>query len=355
MPGILDIVNSIAVFQLLFFAIYLFIKGNRIPSTFYLKIHLISQLISFITYFYFRYPYEFLVPFLTVGFPVIFLWAPTLYLYIRSRLFVGFIPAKKQLIHGLPALILLVAVIIVMQANGDHLENMGRLGRSTFPFLKLQLLVYPVYCLFLIYRYLRDIQYVTSANEKKKLNWLLFFTYGITFTSLGDIVLNIFPETRFAGVAYLLFWVFINIFFFKAIIDPDQFLGIEEKKLLPLQLSMEKGLEYFSIIENTIASNQLYLDPDLSLSNVAQAVGLSDRLVSQSIKQNVHLNFSDYINLKRIAYAKDLLQRTTSSEKNILEILYDSGFNSKSVFNSQFKKHTGQSPTEYRRQINRQV
>jgi AraC-like DNA-binding protein len=127
-------------------------------------------------------------------------------------------------------------------------------------------------------------------------------------------------------------------------------LGIKEGKLLPVKLSREKGLSYFQIINETINANQLYLDPDLSLHNVAQAVNLSDRVVSQSIKQNVRINFSDYINLMRIEYAKDLLRKTTSAEKNILEVLYESGFNSKSVFNSQFKKHTGQSPTEFRRQ-----
>jgi AraC-like DNA-binding protein len=147
---------------------------------------------------------------------------------------------------------------------------------------------------------------------------------------------------------YILFLVFINIFFFKAIIQPDQFLGIDDKKLLPVKLDNDKGTRYFKEIEEIIHSNQLFLDPDLSLHNVAQAVRLSDRIVSQTIKQNVAMNFSDYINLKRIDYAKEILRTTTKSEKNVLEILYEAGFNSKSVFNTQFKKHTGQSPTDYR-------
>jgi AraC-like DNA-binding protein len=151
-------------------------------------------------------------------------------------------------------------------------------------------------------------------------------------------------------MGYIIFLIFINVFFFKAIIQPDQFLGIKEGKFLQVKLSHEKGRSYFQIINETIHANQLFLDPNLNLHNVAQTVGLPDRLVSLSIKQNVNVNFSDYINLMRVNYAKEILSKTTSAEKNVLEVLYESGFNSKSVFNAQFKKHTGQQPTEFRRQ-----
>ena len=86
---------------------------------------------------------------------------------------------------------------------------------------------------------------------------------------------------------------------------------------------------------------------------MAQAVYLSDRIVSQIIKLNVVLNFTDYINIKRDNYAKEVLHITTKSQKNVLEILYEAGFNSKSVFNSRFKKHAGLSPTLLREMFKR--
>jgi AraC-like DNA-binding protein len=98
-------------------------------------------------------------------------------------------------------------------------------------------------------------------------------------------------------------------------------------------------------------THQLFLDPDLRLYNVAQVVKLSDRVVSQVIRHNAALNFADYINLKSINYAKEVLRTTARGEKNILEILYEAGFNSKSVFNTQFKKNTGLSPTLYRESV----
>jgi len=258
-------------------------------------------------------------------------------------------PSAGQLLHAVPALIMFISVTIVLIRSEEQLQDIRTLVRNSYYFLKLQLSAYVLYSLFLIYKYRKGIQDLTSSDEKRKLNWLLLFCYGILFASSGDIILNLVPEYRFTGLGYILFWIFISIFFFKAIIDPDQFLGIDERKLIPVKLTAEKGKELFRLIENTITDNKLFLDPLLSLNNVAKATKIADRMVSQSIKQNTYVNFTDYINLKRINFAKELLKNTTSSQKNILEILYESGFNSKSVFNSQFKKHTGLSPKEFRK------
>ncbi len=347
--GLLDIINSIAVTQLIFFTLYLFIKGNKIPSTFFLKIHLIFQLLSYNNYLYFITGYHISKPLLILSIPSVFLWAPTFYFYIRSRLYIKFVPSLKLIIHGLPALL---AVLFIMLKTGFLHERQTNFGYLFYFSYKIQMFVYNIYTLFIIYKYQNDLKYQTSASEHQKLNWLLIITYGITLNSLTSFILNFLTQYSTMNWEYLIFLIFINIFFFKAIILPDQFLGIDEKKLLPVNLDKDKSICYFQSIEERINSNQLFLDPDLSLHNVAQAVKLSDRIVSQSIKQNVGLSFSDYINIKRIDYAKEVLRTTTKSEKNVLEILYEAGFNSKSVFNTQFKKHTGQSPTDFRNMNN---
>lgn len=346
---VLDFINSIAVFQLIFFTAYLFLKGTKIPSTYLLKIHLISQLVSFFSYFYFRTGYPFLRSFLLISYPAMFLWGPTFFMYLRSRLYKGKIHKKEMLLHGIPSLATFVSVILIMSRNADFHQNVAYLGRILFYFLKFQLLVYTLYSLFIIYRYHKNIGSLTSSNEDRKLNWLLLFTYGILFASTGDLILNSIPVFNFTGVGYILFWLFINVFFFKAIIQPDQFLCIDENKLRPVKIPEEKSRNFFKMIDEEINGNQLFLDPDLNLHHVALTVNLSDRKVSQSIRQNTNVSFIDYINSKRIEYARNLLVTTTQSKKNILEILYESGFNSKSVFNTQFKKHTGKSPKDYRK------
>lgn len=346
--GFLDTVNFIAVFQLLFFGIYLFLKGNKTYPTFFLKLHLFFQLISFFNYFFWRTDSPFIRPFLPLAMPSIFLWAPTFYFYIRSRLYLQFVPSRRLLLHGIPALLMSIVIIYSLIVSDDFREDMNSIGVVTFYISKILQIAYYVYTLYLIYKYRQELKLVTSASEQSKLNWLFLITYGIALTSLSSMIFYMFPEFTDWGFSYILFFIFLNIFFFKAILQPDQYLGIDERKLLPVRLSVEKSTSSFRKIDELIDSKQLYLDPDLNLHNVAQAVKLSDRLVSQVIKQSVSDNFTDYINKKRIQYAKNVLKSTTKAEKNILEILYEAGFNSKSVFNTQFKKHEGMSPTEFR-------
>lgn len=61
------------------------------------------------------------------------------------------------------------------------------------------------------------------------------------------------------------------------------------------------------------------------------------------------LHLFDFVNEYRINYAKELLLDQKRQDLTVLEILYDAGFNSKSSFNTEFKKRTGVTPTEYRK------
>jgi AraC-like DNA-binding protein len=349
MSGMWDIVNSIVAFQLIFFTMYLFLKGQRIPSTLLLKIHLISQLIFYPAYWFFTHEYSFLKPVLLISLPSMLIWAPTFYLYIESRLYTNFALSWKLLLHAIPAVIMVIIIYPIIYSGEDFRVILAnKVGSSLYYYVKFQIFVYNVYTLYIIYKYRYQIKFVTSSSEKQKINWLLFITYGLTLNSLSDLIVDSILNTPNQGWGYLIFFIFLNMFFFKAILQPDQFLGIDEKKLLPVKVTSDKSKDHFNNIEEIIISKQLFLDPDLSLHNISQAVKLSDRMVSQVIRQNTNLNFTDYINRKRIDYAKDVLKSTTRAEKNVLEILYEAGFNSKSVFNTQFKKHTGLSPTEFR-------
>jgi AraC-like DNA-binding protein len=351
--GLLDIINSIVVFQLAFFTVYLFLKGNKVPSVTFLKIYLLFQLIALATYLFWKYEHSFLKPLLLVSVPCMYMCGPAIYFYIRSRLYKNIILSGKLIIHAIPAILMFIAILFLQLLTDNFNVRIATLMHLGYYWVKIQFLIYSLWSLKIVYRYQKDIKSLTSSSEKKKLNWLFILTWGITVSSFVDFTSYCNPDLTDKGWDYVIFWIFINAFFFKAIINPDQYLGIDQKKLLPVKLNKGKSISNFRKIEEIINSNQLFLDPDLSLHNVALAVKLSDRAVSQTIKENTASNFTDYINIKRIEYAKEILRSTTKSEKNVLEILYESGFNSKSVFNEQFKKHTGQSPTDYR-SMNRQ-
>ncbi len=93
----------------------------------------------------------------------------------------------------------------------------------------------------------------------------------------------------------------------------------------------------------------LYCDEDLGLSRMANLLDIRPDQVSALINQEYQMNFNQFINKHRIEYAKELL--ITQPKRSILSIAFDSGFNSKSTFNTEFKKNTGKTPSEFRNAV----
>lgn len=94
---------------------------------------------------------------------------------------------------------------------------------------------------------------------------------------------------------------------------------------------------------------KLFKNPDLNLQTLSEKLNLSARNTSLLIKEKTDKNFYDFINSYRIEEAKRILSED-QSKPTILEILYEVGFNSKSVFNTTFKKQVNLTPTQYRNQ-----
>jgi len=108
-------------------------------------------------------------------------------------------------------------------------------------------------------------------------------------------------------------------------------------------VSTLKNLHQFMEVE------KIYLDPDLTLSVFARRLHIHANQLSRIINEQYGQNFNDFINKYRIQEAQRKLSDPNKQDKKILEILYETGFYSKSVFNTAFKKITGQTPSAYRR------
>ena len=96
--------------------------------------------------------------------------------------------------------------------------------------------------------------------------------------------------------------------------------------------------------------NKPFLDPSLSLETLAKQINLPRNEVSLSINKIIGQHFFDFVNSYRINFAaKMLITNDGQPQKTVLEILYEVGFNSKSSFNSAFKKHLLMTPSQYRK------
>ncbi|CAN0482038.1 unnamed protein product, partial [Hapterophycus canaliculatus] len=98
-------------------------------------------------------------------------------------------------------------------------------------------------------------------------------------------------------------------------------------------------------LRHAMEVDTLYLDPNLSLWALSSHIGVTDNYVSQTLNEEIRLNFFDFVNGYRIEAAKRAL---TQTEETILAIAYDVGFNSRSSFYTAFRKVTGQTPSDFR-------
>ncbi len=92
-----------------------------------------------------------------------------------------------------------------------------------------------------------------------------------------------------------------------------------------------------------------YKDPLLTLPQLAKRLNAPAHHLSQVINGLVGQNFYAFVNGYRIEYAKQILAQGGPAAENILAVAYESGFNSKSAFNTYFRKQTGVTPSEFKR------
>lgn len=101
-------------------------------------------------------------------------------------------------------------------------------------------------------------------------------------------------------------------------------------------------------IHELMIEHKYYLDADISLESLARKLKIPEYQLSLLLNKNIQKNFFDFINHYRMEHAKKLMTTSMGEGYSILDILYDSGFNSKSAFNRCFKKYTGITPSQYR-------
>ncbi|MBU2921083.1 helix-turn-helix domain-containing protein [Winogradskyella psychrotolerans] len=108
--------------------------------------------------------------------------------------------------------------------------------------------------------------------------------------------------------------------------------------------------KYKLILENFINSSEPYLNPNLSLKDLAKNIALHSNKLSWLLNAEFNKNFNDYINQFRLNHFKTIALNPDFKHITILGLAYDSGFNSKSVFNTYFKKTEGITPSQWVKQ-----
>lgn len=368
----LNAIELLAGFQAFLFAIYLiFSKEGKKLSNYFIALFIMLlayNILDFFAEFIFNRWSENITTFLQL---FIYLAAPALYLHIKTSLFSNYKLKAKDSWHSLPFLLLLGIVlwlIIVEYTQGNVSEQTERnIGLIFYAVLYLQTFSYLYYS----YRELKKhkrIFYENYSNTNTKryayIANLILMVAVLYFLSMVNIFTRwVYQFESFSFISYVVITAVLILFCWLIILglrSPELFIDEAKaqpsvKKLVKLNagnLTLKSEAENNELGERVnqyMKEEEPFLDASLTLHTLAQETGISSRELSILINHHLDKHFFDFVNEYRIEKAMELLTSPDRRDFTVLEILYEVGFNSKSSFNTAFKKHTGLTPTEYRR------
>ena len=363
---LIDIINSISCFQLAIFSFYLIHKGRKQISNIILSAFFIVQLIVILNYLLasvFAKQSDFYLQIAYIQYPFELLWGPLMFFYVKSQVKPGFKFKLIDLVHLTPFILtsafLISCFSLLDNALKIHLIETGVVYKwfryFNFPYY-LILFSYNFSALILIRNYERNLRNYCSFDIRPNLNWLKFVLYGYIITCIITAIPSItgdhysIPFDVKMIALFFPFLIFFNVLFYKAMIQPYVIIMPDEKpKCYKSNLYNTDILDYSKSIETIMTTQKPYLNPSLTLHDFAESVGIGERIISQVINQQWNQNFFSFINSFRVEEAKKLLRTLDQEKWTMLGISFDAGFNSKSAFYEAFKKHTGMTPTEFRK------
>lgn len=404
--NLLSVLLIIGCAQYLFLAFTLLLirKGNIRANLLLSAVSFIGSLALFDGFMYEANYYVRYRHLIGVVWPGYFIYWPLLFFYVRELTSPKrFVFSWRQYLHFLPAIVsvLLFIPFYSMGAN-EKLVDWARLNISLermslsklnalygVPLLFVpQKIVYFILSYRLVTAYNARIKQSFSSLEKISLSWLrsvLLFVFFLFFVvasfSCFSTSLGIVREISY--FFYLSIASFAFYFTFKTILQQEIFSRIEvanqaelirtdegtvpddsnsspgglpesngmiskgkyQKSLLTDKRSEEIAQQLIELMD----SKKPYLEPELTLMELADKLSVSPHNLSQVFNCEIKKSFFDFVNECRVREAKMLLSSPQYSHYSIFAIALDAGFNSKSAFYTAFGKHAGTTPSEFRK------
>lgn len=300
------------------------------------------------------------------------LQGPLLYWYVSSVLYRNFKFTSTQLLHLLPVVVVLTLLYwnfysfprseqVAMMTSLQFMFSSLMTKLVTYRYLSV--IGYGIWCIYTLLKYRSQVrqQYAGyNASERKWLRWVVIGVVTISSWSLfvHKVGINVSADTsNIMGILGNYFtFIFVNSLVFLSIRYAPSFEGLSPKLEIDLKVNNKKkefSPENIERIEKYMQLEKPYLNNDIHIEELAKKVSLPVRTLSNIINQHFKKNFFEFINTYRIDEAKRLLADPECSVKTVIEIIHETGFGSKSSFNTVFKQHVNMTPTEFRNRSNR--
>jgi len=189
---------------------------------------------------------------------------------------------------------------------------------------------------------------LTPKKTIRSVSRLYVFLIVFSFLTLFWLLITVFDFQVFIviEIVLLLFLFVLGYigYFQPSFFDIPMVLKVEIIKEKFQQFDDEKELKRLKVL---FEDQKIYRKQKLSLREVASHLNLPERYVSVLVNSYRNTSFSSYVNSYRVADALERINDPKEKNKTLLGIAMDSGFNSKSSFNSVFKAVTGRNPSEF--------
>jgi AraC-like DNA-binding protein len=306
-----------------------------------------------------------------------FMYGPLLLLYTRALTDAQFVWRQRYVGHfALPALYYMMRLSVWLMPDAEKFHFLDETLPGTLAQYGADLLCYVVtgwYVWMAIRRYQRYrnlIEQEYSNIDRLTLDWLRIFLFAFATYLVFDFCYNVaglFLELWYTG------WYWLNLirammlyylsatgwaFAQKSTVEYNALAVRTAASTAPLStvetpqptkqaLSPEELGKRREQLLQYMDQTQPWLDPEITLSELAQSLGLNVTQMSYLVNAGTGQNFNDFINQYRVDAVKKKMADPSLQHLSLLGIAFECGFNSKATFNRAFKKLTGTAPSTF--------
>lgn len=310
-------------------------KGRNV----YLIILLAALISQCLVEFLFHHEVVSITTFSVVATSMVVLLGPTLYFYTRK------LYELSTRNYALYVIVTQLGLAFIWLVNFYYPQYISQWHLSAY------------YASVLVISFIASLSLKRSVFSIKTLKWPDVVGFGFSVLVLLHfievVLINIHPNsavnTALLNTAFQnLFITFFLLIFIKNIIQSPQFFSEISVRIPYKHRKVSYGDNELNLILSFIENEEAYKNPELKCALVAEVTGLSLNQISEIVNNTFKKNFNEWLNDYRINDAKKHL---VESDLTVQEIYYKVGFNSKSAFNSAFKRRLNFTPTEFRKEM----
>jgi AraC-like DNA-binding protein len=293
------------------------------------------------------------------------LFNPAFYLYSKTLIGGPFKLKYVQLLHLLPFMFFEITAYLIKEPYSlmHFLETNNNLWfRYAFAIASVvSWLTYNWVTFGLIVKHRKRLKNeFSNIGSNRTVGWLVFIVlfyniYCLIAMALASLVILLeisLPVSPAYNYTTLLLFIFILGFYglrqeeIYAKLKPDEIVKESNGKL---NLSLQTVDDIRQKLTVYFASKQPYLNPELSMGNLSEALGVPKYQITEVLNGAIGKNFFQFVNEYRVEAVKKMLVK--KPHYSVEAIGYECGFNSKSSFYTVFKNITGFAPLQYKNQI----